>query len=72
ANLNQCDYIIDHDSENPSEIQPNYSQQSQIITSIKMILPSKRSIFRSFYVPFFSVRSNRYTMLHLLKYSNFV
>ncbi|CAF4123072.1 unnamed protein product, partial [Rotaria socialis] len=66
VNLNQCDYIIDHDSENSSEIQPNYSQQSQIITSVKMILPSKRSIFRSFYVPFFSVRSNRYTMLHLL------
>ncbi|CAF3208089.1 unnamed protein product, partial [Rotaria sp. Silwood2] len=45
VNINQCDYIIDHDSENPSEIQPNYSQQFQIITSIKMILPSRRSIF---------------------------
>ncbi len=39
--LNQCDYIIDHDSDNPNEIQPNYSQQSTIITSTKMILPSK-------------------------------
>ncbi|CAF0998267.1 unnamed protein product [Rotaria sordida] len=72
VNLNQCDYIIDHDSEYPSEIQPNYSQQFEIITSIKMILPSRRSIFRSFYVPFLSVRSNQYTFLHLLKCSKFV
>ncbi|CAF1443654.1 unnamed protein product [Adineta steineri] len=72
VSLNQCDYIIDHDSENPSELQPNYSQQSRIITSMKMIAPSKRSIFRSFYVPFLSVRSNRYTFLHLLKYTKFV
>ncbi|CAF1328922.1 unnamed protein product [Adineta ricciae] len=68
-NLNECDYIIDHDSENPSELEPNYSKQSEIVTSMRMILPSKGSILRSFYIPLLSDRSNRYTFLHLLKFS---
>lgn len=66
--IDQCDYLIDHDSEHPTDIEPNYSQTWKKINSKKMLLPSHRSIFRSFYVPFLSSQKNRYTWLHLLKH----
>lgn len=72
--VRDCHYIIDSRQEQHSKLEPNYSANTRdwtVLSSHKMLdLVRSPAIIRSFYLPFFSEKRNRYVEYQLLRNNN--
>lgn len=69
--ISKCHFMLDLESDNPTELEPNYSNQTNKWKTVKMLpfLNSDKShrFFRSFYIPFVSSNYNTFSNFYLLQ-----